>query len=98
MAILNKNYVDIPDMVQKYIKQLKWLETRLRQERPKEGLPSLEWVTTFAKISKLVVDIQREDRQTKKANNAEEMTDVELIKELTPILLEAGWTAPKGSK
>lgn len=99
-TLLDKKYTDIPELTQKYIKQLKWLETRLRLERPgpKEGLPSSEWIAMFAKATKLMTDIQREDRQTKKANSAEELSDVELIKELTPILLEAGWIAPKGAK
>ena len=94
MAILDRSYVDVPKLVQKYLKQIKWLETRLRQARPKEGLPSTEWIAMLCRVSKIVVEMQREDRQTKAANRAEELTDLELIQELEPILIKAGWRKP----
>lgn len=95
MAILDRSYTDVPKLVQKYLKQLQWLERRFRQTRPKEGLPDEKWVNGFAKATKLMCDLQREDRQTKAANRAEELSDVELIEELTPILIKAGWVPPK---
>ena len=94
MAILDRSYTDVPALVQKYLKQLKWLERRFRQTRPKEGIPNAAWITGFSKATKLMTDLQREDRQTKAANRAEELSDKELIEELTPILLAAGWRKP----
>lgn len=95
MTILDRSYTDVPKLVQKYLKQLSWLERRFRQSRPKTGLPDAEWVAGFAKATKLMCDLQREDRQTKASNRAEALSDKELIEELTPILIKAGWRAPK---
>jgi len=94
-SILDRSYTDVPKLVQKYLKQLKWLETRFRQSRPKEGIPDDKWMAGFCRATKLMTDLQREDRQTKAANRAEELSDVELISELTPILLKAGWSPPQ---
>lgn len=95
MSILERGYIEVPKLVQKYLKQLSWLERRLRQSRPKEGAPNAEWMASFAKATKLMCDLQREDRQTKAASRAEELSDTELIKELEPILIKSGWRAPK---
>ena len=50
--ILDRNYTDVPKLVQKYLKQLKWLETRLRKTRPKEGAPDAAWMSAFGKAVK----------------------------------------------
>lgn len=94
MPILDRSYTDIPKLTQKYIKQLQWLERKLRQERPKEGLPDADWVAMFCRATKLMTDLQREDRQTRAANRAEGLSDAELIEELIPILIKAGWRKP----
>lgn len=98
MAILDRSYTDVPKLVQKYLKQLQWLERRFRQERPKEGLPDDKWIAGFCRATKLMTDLQREDRQTKAANRAEDLSDKELLDEYMEMLIAEGWTPPKDVK
>lgn len=90
-------YVKASDLSQKLMQHIRWIEARLKKVRtnvPKDALPDKEWVDTLTKVTKLIVDLQREERQTKASLKFDDMTTKELMVQLEPMLLELGWTPP----
>lgn len=87
-------YVEVSKLTQKYLKHLKYLEKQLNLTKPKEGLPDSEWVATFTKITKLIIDLAREERHNRESTVFDNMSLEDLIEELKPVLINAGWVAP----
>ena len=95
--LVSARFVNVDKLAQKYMKHLKWLENRLRASRPKEGIPDKEWIDTFTKVTKLVIDLQKEHRvaQASAASKMKDMSVTDLVDKLKPALIKLGWSPPK---
>lgn len=93
-ALFDRNYIDVPKLTQRYLRQLSSLERAFRKNRPKDGIPDTDWLNGFDKLTKLITALQREDRLIKASNKFEDLSNEQLIKELEPLLLAAGWKKP----